>query len=84
MILNNRRRIVEAGENILSGELQMNPVKDKLFIPTVQGPYRAISQFDGTLKENRYRRIEKLTKETVLQRLRDELILPEDEEEETT
>lgn len=84
LILNNRRRIVEAGENILSGELQMNPVKDKLFIPTVQGPYRAISQFDGTLKENRYRRIEKLTKETVLQRLRDELILIEDEEEETT
>lgn len=84
LILNNRRRIVEAGENILSGELQMNPVKDKLFIPTVQGPYRAISQFDGTLKENKYRRIEKLPKETVLQRLREELILTEDEEEENT
>ncbi|MGP6139749.1 PD-(D/E)XK nuclease family protein [Jeotgalibaca sp. A127] len=79
LILNNRRRIVEAGENILSGELKMNPIKDKLFIPTVQGPYRAISQFDSTLRENKYRRIEKLDKNTVLNRLREELIKEEEE-----
>lgn len=81
LIMNNRRRIMEAGEHILSGELHMNPVKDKLFIPTVQGPYRAISQFDSTLKENRYRRIEKLDKETVLNRLREELTAENEEEE---
>lgn len=73
LILNNRRRIMEAGENILSGELKMNPVKDKLFIPSVQGPYRAISQFDNTLRENKYRRIEKLDKKTVITKLMEEL-----------
>lgn len=72
LILNNRRRIQEAGIRILSGELKMSPIKDRLFIPTVQGPYRAVSQFDSTLRENRYRRLEKLSKDEVLQKLKQE------------
>lgn len=82
LILNNRRRIQEAGERILSGELKLNPIKDFRYTPSVQGPYRAVSQFDSTLKENRYRRLEKMGKKEVLQKLREELSLKEDEEEE--
>ncbi|MDE1548785.1 PD-(D/E)XK nuclease family protein [Jeotgalibaca caeni] len=82
LMKNNRRRIQEAGERILSGELQMNPVKDRLYIPSVQGPYRAVSQFDSTLRENRYRRLEKMNKKQVLERLKEELLLKETEEEE--
>lgn len=80
LIKNNRRRIQEAGNQILSGELKMNPVKDKLYIPSIQGPYRAISQFDSTLAENRYRRLEKLDKSKVLQKLQEEFSEEELEE----
>lgn len=79
LIKNNRRRIQEAGNQILSGDLKMNPVKDRLFIPSVQGPYRAISQFDSTLIENRYRRLDKLNKAMVLEKLKQEF----EEEDET-
>lgn len=82
LIKNNRRRIEEAGRTILDGTLKMNPVKGRLFIPSVQGPYRAVSQFDSTLQENRYRRLEKMSKQDVLHTLQLELALLEDEEDE--
>ena len=81
LIKNNRRRIVQAGNRILSGDLRMNPIKGKAFIPTVQGPYRAISQFDSTLNENRYRRIERLDKEAVIELLRLEFAEEDNDEE---
>ena len=73
LIVNNRRRIEEAGERILSGDLQLNPIKGKQYTPSVQGPYRAVSQFDSTLRENRYRRIDKMKKSQVFDKLREEL-----------
>ena len=81
LIKNNRRRIKEAGQTILDGKLKMNPVKGRLFNPSVQGPYRAVSQFDSTLQENRYRRLEKMSKDDVLKTLQSELALPEEDDE---
>lgn len=81
LLANNRRRIKEAGERILSGDLQLNPIKGKLYTPTVQGPYRAVSQFDSTLPENRYRRLEKMKKDQVFHKLREELIDKNESEE---
>lgn len=75
LIANNRRRIQEAGNSILSGELKLNPIRDRQFTPSVQGPYRAVSQFDATLPENRYRRLEPLKKKEVLDMLQLELDL---------
>lgn len=75
LIANNRRRIQEAGNSILSGELKLNPIRDRKYTPSVQGPYRAVSQFDATLPENRYRRLEPLKKKEVLNMLQLELDL---------
>lgn len=82
LIENNRRRIQEAGNSILSGTLKLNPIRDRKYTPSVQGPYRAVSQFDATLPENRYRRLEPLKKKDVIERLKLELLSEEEKEEE--
>ena len=73
LIAKNRATMVEAGEKILSGDLKLDPIKERPYTPTVSGPYRAISQFDNTLPENRYRKYIKLTKEDVLSKIKQEL-----------
>lgn len=73
LIAKNRANMVEAGEKILSGDLKLDPIKERPYTPTVSGPYRAISQFDNTLPENRYRKYIKLTKEDVLSKIKQEL-----------
>ena len=50
LIAKNRANMVEAGEKILSGDLKLDPIKERPYTPTVSGPYRAISQFDNTLR----------------------------------
>ena len=65
--------MVEAGEKILSGDLKLDPIKERPYTPTVSGPYRAISQFDNTLPENRYRKYIKLSREDVLAKIKEEL-----------
>lgn len=69
----NREKIVEAGNLIISGENMLRPFNKrniKLFTPAVDGPYRAISQFDALLPENNYREINKLEKEEFFNHLR--------------
>lgn len=52
----NRKLIVDAGNDILSGKIDLLPYKDKRkFTPSVGGEYHAISQFDVLLDENFYR-----------------------------
>jgi ATP-dependent helicase/nuclease subunit B len=72
LIGKNRANMVEAGEKILSGDLKLDPIKDRPYTPSVSGPYRAISQFDNTLPENRYRKYIKLSKEEVLAKIKEE------------
>lgn len=57
MLKNNRQLIQKAGQEILSGNLEMRPYhSDQVrYIETVSGQYLAISQFDITLPENNYR-----------------------------
>ncbi|MFZ2774040.1 MAG: hypothetical protein WAZ11_08920, partial [Trichococcus flocculiformis] len=73
LIAKNRANMVDAGEKILSGDLKLDPIKERPYTPTVSGPYRAISQFDNTLPENRYRKYIKLSKEDVLSKIKEEL-----------
>ncbi|PTQ84506.1 DNA helicase/exodeoxyribonuclease V subunit B [Trichococcus patagoniensis] len=73
LINKNRANMVEAGEKILSGDLKLDPIKDRPYTPSVSGPYRAISQFDNTLPENRYRKYVKLSKEDVLAKIKEEM-----------
>ena len=72
LIAKNRANMVEAGEKILSGDLKLDPIKERPYTPTVSGPYRAISQFDNTLPENRYRKYIQLTKEADLTKIKQE------------
>lgn len=59
----NREKIVEAGNKIISGKNTLRPYdkrQAKIYTPSVDGPYRAISQFDALLKENNYQEIKKM------------------------
>lgn len=62
----NREKIIEAGNRIISGENTLHPFNKrnfKVFTPSVDGPYRAISQFDALLPENNYQDINKIDKD---------------------
>ncbi|MGM0124167.1 helicase-exonuclease AddAB, AddB subunit [Enterococcus sp. AZ194] len=69
----NRKNMQEAGESIKSGEIKLNPAyKDKQRIACQYCPFRSICTFDVMLKENNYHRLEKLTKESALQKIQEE------------
>lgn len=72
--------IIEAGNKILNGVTTLNPFYEKRqFIPTVNGPLRAVSQFDAMLPENNYRRMDQMTREQILEKMQN----PDQEEEES-
>lgn len=70
----NREKIQKAGNQIVSGEIKLNPTyKDNQRIACQYCPFRSVCKFDAMLKENNYHRLEKLSKEEVLKRMEDEL-----------
>lgn len=74
LIAHNRKKLKEAAERILSGEIKMNPsykMKNKRRA-TQYSPFRSISVFDPMLEENDYHRIHSLSKEEVMRRLKEE------------
>lgn len=73
LLAGNRNNLEKAGKKILQGELAINPsYHDKQRIACTYCPFRSICRFDVLLPENNYRTIEKLSKEDVLQRLKEE------------
>ncbi|MCT8309601.1 PD-(D/E)XK nuclease family protein [Tetragenococcus halophilus] len=74
LMAHNRKKLKEAAEKILSGEIKMNPsykMKDKRRA-TQYSPFRSISLFDPMLEENDYHRIHSLSKEEIMERLKEE------------
>ncbi|MDT2602661.1 PD-(D/E)XK nuclease family protein [Enterococcus dongliensis] len=70
----NREKIQQAGNQIISGEIKLNPTyKDNQRIACQYCPFRSVCKFDAMLKENNYHRLEKLSKEEVLKRMGEEL-----------
>ena len=70
----NREKIQKAGNQIVSGEIKLNPTyKDNQRIACQYCPFRSVCKFDAMLKENNYHRLEKLSKEEVLKRMEEEL-----------
>ena len=70
----NREKIQQAGNQIVSGEIKLNPTyKDNQRIACQHCPFRSVCKFDAMLKENNYHRLEKLSKEEVLKRMEEEL-----------
>lgn len=69
----NREKIIEAGNKIISGDNQLSPYdkrQAKIFTPSVDGPYRAISQFDPLLRENNYQDIKKINQKDFFKELK--------------
>ncbi|MBO1306940.1 PD-(D/E)XK nuclease family protein [Enterococcus sp. 669A] len=74
----NRKKIQAAGNEILSGEVKLNPAfKDTKRIACQYCPFRSVCKFDVMLKENNYHRLEKMPREEVLKRMEEELHDPE-------
>ena len=67
----NEKNLVHGGQQILSGEVKLNPyykVKDKKRACELC-PFRSVCHFDVMLKENQYHRIEKLEKQEIMKRI---------------
>jgi ATP-dependent helicase/nuclease subunit B len=70
----NREKFVQAGKEILSGNIELNPVREgKNPRACAFCKYRSICGFDSTLKENNYVPIKKAKKEEVLDLMRADL-----------
>jgi ATP-dependent helicase/nuclease subunit B len=58
----NRQKFIAAGEKIISGEQNFNPVKEKSNQVACQYcPYKSICKFDVLLPENKYHQLEKFS-----------------------
>lgn len=71
----NRDKIIEAGQQIIKGTNMLRPFdKRKIkntFTPAIDGPYRAISQFDALLPENNYQEVNKINKKQFFEFLKE-------------
>lgn len=70
----NRKKMKDGGNRILSGEIALNPsykLKDKKRACQFC-PFRSICNFDVMLQENNYHRMENLSKEEIIERMREE------------
>lgn len=70
LLANNRGRFAAAGEEILAGKIQLNPVRRENGESACSHcDFRGVCQFDPWIKGNRYRRIKKLPPEEIFQLL---------------
>jgi ATP-dependent helicase/nuclease subunit B len=66
--------MIDGGNRILSGEIALNPsykMKDKKRA-CQHCPFRSICTFDVMLQENEYHRMKQLSKEEIIERMREE------------
>lgn len=67
-----RKLIIDAGLDITSGKVRINPFQYKTQTGNTWDPYLSVSQFDPSLEENKYRHLTHLTDEEVFERIRKE------------
>ncbi len=77
-------KIVSTAQQIISGNIALNPIEDDRYIPSLIEPYRSVSMFDATDYTNKYRPNIKLSKDDFFDRLRDDKLVEDDEEDEFT
>ena len=65
-----KREIVEEGNRIYGGEIAVNPYRDGQESSCTYCPYRAVCGMDERIPGYGYRRLEALTKEEVLERMK--------------
>lgn len=74
LIQHNRQKMIDGGNRILSGEISLNPsykMKDKKRA-CQHCPFRSVCTFDVMLQENEYHRMKQLSKEEIIERMREE------------
>lgn len=70
LINHNRAVMKEAGDAIVSGDIQLNPAyKDKQRVACQYCPFRSVCTFDVMLKENNYHRLTKLSKAEAIEKM---------------
>lgn len=67
-----KKLIIQAGVDITSGRVDLNPFQYKTKTGNQWDPYLSVSQFDPSLKENKYRMLRNMTDEEVLQKMKQE------------
>lgn len=67
-----RRQYTKAGNKIIDGEVTINPYKLKERTPCQLCVFRSVCQFDASLENNQYRKLENQSREDVLRKMREE------------
>lgn len=67
-----RKKVEEIGSSITGGKIDITPVKNKQHVACTYCSFKPVCQFDPTLETNDYRRVGKLKKEEVMDRIREE------------
>ncbi|MCD8509061.1 MAG: PD-(D/E)XK nuclease family protein [Bacillus sp. (in: Bacteria)] len=67
-----RKKVEEIGSAITDGKIDITPVKNKQHVACTYCSFKPVCQFDPTLETNDYRRVGKLKKEEVLDKIRKE------------
>lgn len=66
-----RKKIVEIGEAMTTGNIDIAPIRDKQKIACKFCPYKPVCQFDPSLDTNDYHRLSSLSKDEVIEKIRE-------------
>ncbi|MCA0969639.1 helicase-exonuclease AddAB subunit AddB [Halobacillus litoralis] len=66
-----RKLMQDAGTTITNGQIKLNPYQEKQQVACGFCPYRSVCQFDPTLEENEYRKLQDMKDEEILKRMMD-------------
>ncbi|MFD1017792.1 helicase-exonuclease AddAB subunit AddB [Thalassobacillus hwangdonensis] len=64
-----RNLMTEAGLHITNGEVELNPYQQNQQIPCTHCSYRSVCQFDPTLEENKFRKLQSMKDDEVFEKL---------------
>ncbi|MBC6310632.1 helicase-exonuclease AddAB subunit AddB [Listeria sp. FSL L7-1582] len=67
-----RHQYTKAGNKIIDGEVAINPYKLKERTPCQLCAFRSVCQFDASLENNQYRKLENQSREDILRKMREE------------
>jgi ATP-dependent helicase/nuclease subunit B len=68
-----KQKFIEAGDQILAGEVTANPYQQKDHVPCKYCSYQSVCQFDKTIKGNEYRILPPLNDNDALQKMIEEV-----------
>lgn len=79
----NKQNLKQAGDQIVSGELKLNPTLDNEKKKACEFcPFQSVCKFDVMMPDNQYNRFERLKREEILDRMRKDLENTEEESHE--